>query len=107
MATIVNYKGGSVPLNVENVGTFGPFSLCKATPSTAEDTAESFTVTFPNIANINFYMVQAFSTANNAKTSDVDVTASGNVLTIAAGSTYTDILSTDYFMILVAGSPKI
>ena len=106
MATITNYKGGSVPLLVETIGSYGPFAMLKAVPSSAEDTAETFSVTVPNIVNILGYMVQAFSSGNNSKTSDVDVTASGNVLTIAAGSTYTDILSTDYFMIIVWGTVK-
>lgn len=106
MATILDLNNKAQALNVQLVGSFGPFSMVKATPTSAEDTAESFSVTFPNLSIINFYMVQAFSTGNNAKTSDVDVTASGNVLTIAAGSTYTDIVSTDYFMILVGGIPK-
>jgi hypothetical protein len=107
MATITNLNAGAVACNVEIIGTFGPFSMVKAIPSSAEDTAETFSVTFPNLSTINWYMVQAFSSGNNAKTSDVDVSASGNVLTIAAGSSYTDILSTDYFMILVAGKARV
>jgi hypothetical protein len=104
MATVTNLSANNtVATNVQIVGTFGPFSMVIATPTAAEAAADSLTVTFPNLNVINFAMVQAFSTASLCKTSDVKVTYTGNVLTIAAGSTYTDILATDTFTCLVGG----
>jgi hypothetical protein len=106
MPTITNYRGGSDAAIVEILGTFGPFAMLKAVPSSTEDTAEALSVTIPNLSVIKGAIVQCLDSGNNVATSDLDITWTGNVLTLAAGTTFSDITVNHAFYIFAWGVPR-
>jgi len=81
-------------------------SACKAVPVAADDTAGSFTVTFPSMVTITGFLVQILDSGNNVITDDADITVSGNVMTIADGSTYA-VTADEVHHILVWGTARL
>lgn len=83
--SVTGFDGLTPPKLLPAVGSFCPFVPFKMTVS---GTTTSEAVTFSNIGTIRGAMIQALSSGNNVVTTDADVTWSGNVLTIADGSTF-------------------
>lgn len=104
MATVTNHAGKATATVVENIGSMGPFCLLKIVPSAADATANTLSVTVNGLRAILGAIIMVLNSGNNVATSDADVTWSGNVLTIADGSTF-DIASTMNIYMIVWGHP--
>lgn len=68
-----------------SVGHFIPMVAMKVTIS---GTTTSEAITIPQLTTIKGVIVQVLDSGNNVATTDADITWSGNVLTIADGSTF-------------------
>ena len=83
--TVVGFDGKTPANLMPSLGSVCPiipFSVTITGTTTSED------VTFPNIGVIKGVIVQVLDSGNNVVTTDIDVTWSGNVLTLANGSTF-------------------
>jgi len=81
----LGFDGTSPPKMVPALGSFVPACLFSATVS---GTTTSEAVTFPNLVTIKGAIIQVLDSGNNSVTTDIDVTWSGNILTLADGSTF-------------------
>lgn len=86
---------------IENVGQFSSMVGIKRT----SPTATTHTETLRDLNSVDGWIVQIYDSGNRVKTSDADITVSGNVMTIAAGGTFT-LLATDIIHIMAWGSPN-
>lgn len=87
MATVTNWRGiaGDAAVNLPVVGSRAVMAYARADLVAADDTAGSFSVTFVNMRTIVGFAVQLVDSGNNVVTDDIDITVSGNVITIADG----------------------
>jgi len=86
MANAVTGFDGKTPAGlVPTIGIFMPVVLFKATIS---GTTTSEALTFAQLSVIDGALIQVLDSGNNVATTDIDVTWSGNVLTLADGSTF-------------------
>ncbi|RMG04686.1 MAG: hypothetical protein D6726_02910 [Nitrospirae bacterium] len=105
MATVTNYDGDARPGVVEVLGQFAPIACFKVVPSSSEASAGTLSVTITQLVRITGAMVQVLDSGNNVATSDIDVTWSGNVLTLANGSSFS-LAATQNIYCVVWGIPK-
>ena len=103
--TITNWNSYSTKTLVENVGSFSPSYMFKYVPSSADDTAATIDLTFPNLSTIIGWFVEVYESGVKDANQDPTVTSSGNVLTIADGSNWT-LATTSVLYIIVFGKPK-
>lgn len=82
---VTSWDGRTGPRPVEATGSMLPLVLGLVTVS---GTTTSEAVVFPQLTNIKGALVQVLDSGNNVATSDIDVTWSGNTLTLADGSTF-------------------
>lgn len=86
MANAVTGFNGAAPAGLlPAIGAFMPIIMFKVTIS---GTTTSEAITFAGLAAIHGAIIQVLDSGNNVATTDVDVTWSGNVLTLADGSTF-------------------
>ena len=104
--TLTNWDGTSVRKIVENVGTFSPMYMIKYVPSSADDTAATIDLTFPNLSVIQGWFVEVYESGTKDANQDPVVTSSGNVLTIADGSNWTLATSSELY-IIAFGKPRV
>jgi len=83
--TVVGFNGKSPPELLPALGSYVPIIPFKATIS-GVTTSEN--ISFPQLRAIRGAMVQVLDSGNNVATSDIDVTFSTNVLTLADGATF-------------------
>lgn len=102
--TITNYNGidNSKKL-VEDVGSFSPFNLIRYVPSTADATATTVDITFTGLTQIVGWLIEFDENGVRDADNDAQVSASGNVLTIANGGANYTLATTDNIYILVFG----
>jgi len=82
---ITAWDGRTGPRPVEATGSMLPLILAKITIS---GTTTSEAITLPQLAQIKGVIVQVLDSGNNVVTTDIDVTWSNNVLTLADGLTF-------------------
>lgn len=86
MANIVTGWDGKTPPGLApSIGSYVPIILFKVTIS---GTTTSEDLTFAGLSVIHGAIIQVLDSGNNVATTDADVTWSGNVLTLADGSTF-------------------
>ena len=104
--TITNWDSSTTKKLVENVGTYSPFYMLKYVPSSADDTAGTIDLTFPNLSNIIGWFVEVYESGVKDANQDPTVSSSGNVLTIADGGANWTLATTSELYIMVFGRPK-
>ncbi|MFQ5641791.1 MAG: hypothetical protein ACE5IR_27770 [bacterium] len=83
--TVVGFDGNSPPKLLEVIGSFPSASVIKVTIS---GTTTSEDVVIPSLSTIRGAVVTVLDSGNNVATSDIDVTWSGNTLTLADGASF-------------------
>lgn len=83
--TVVGFDGNSPPKLLEVIGSFPSASVIKVTIS---GTTTSEDVVIPSLSTIRGAVVMVLDSGNNVATSDIDVTWSGNTLTLADGASF-------------------
>lgn len=120
MPIITDYKrdptGSRRPQNLPVIGSRLIMAYARATLVTADDTAGTITIRFPNMKRIVGFWVTVLGAGNNvvgtgeihSNTTGIDVTigtgASQNALTLADGTSGYDLTSGDVIHVLVVGS---
>ena len=105
MANAVTQWDGKVGKNpLPAIGSFLPVIACKVTIS---GTTTSEAITVPALTTIRGAHVQVRDTNDKAATSDIAVTWSGNVLTLADGSSFNLDASGHKIYVLVWGEAKL
>jgi len=116
MATLVDWKARPDPLvNLPVIGSRLVLAYARATMVTADDTAGTFNVTFPQLASITGFWVTILGAGNNlvgyglAETAvdGLDITigtgVNANRLTLADGTSGYDLTAGDIVHILAVG----
>lgn len=107
MPTIVNWDNKSRVELVPSIGTFLPVIAMTLTPTSAEDSAGTLSVTISQLRAITGYICQIRTASTGAViTADAKITKSGNVLTVADGAATYNMATTDEIALIVWGLPK-
>ena len=120
MATIADWRGiTNTPVNLPVVGSRLVMAYARLTMVSADDSAGTMTVRFPNLRSITGFFVTIVGAGNNVvgmgeahgATTGVDITigtgASANVLTIADGTSIYALTSGDLAHVMVVGPSKL
>jgi len=120
MATIADYRGiNGPPVNLVTEGSRASMAYARATMVTADDTAGTFNVRFPQLSRILGFWVTVVAAAGNViatgeaegDTTGIDVTigstvATLNRLTLADGQSQYSLTAGNIAHILVVGLPR-
>lgn len=101
--TVVGFDNNSPPKLLEVIGSFPSASVIKVTISGTTTTED---IVIPGLSTIRGAVVQALDSGNRVVTTDIDVTWSGNVLTLADGGTFNLDASDQVIYALVWGSAR-
>jgi len=122
MATLVNWNAKGLPAALVNLPVIGSrlvLAYARATMVTADDSAGTFNVTFPQLASITGFWVTVLGAGNNivgcgeaeGDVTGIDITigtgANANRLTLADGTSGYDLTSGDIAHILVVGPSRV
>jgi hypothetical protein len=117
MATLASWRGinGDALVNLPVVGSRLIMAYARATLVAADDTAGTLAISFPNMRTITGFWVTILGAGNNlvgygeaeGDVTGLDLTVSGNTLTLADGTSGYDLTAGDIIHILVVGPSKL
>lgn len=102
--TVTQWDGKTGKSPLPAIGQFLPVVAAKVTIS---GTTTSEAITFPAFSSIRGVIVQVLDIGNNVATTDIDVTWSGNTVTLADGSTFNLDASGHTIYMVVWGEAKL
>lgn len=83
--SVVGFDGNSPPKLLPAIGSYLPVIAFKVTIS---GTTTTENIPFPFLSTIKGAIIQVLDSGDNVATTDIDVTWSGNILTLADGATF-------------------